>query len=215
MTPAYFCVPVGAANAQAILDTIADAFDNFDPVKVAAYDETKIAELLANPGIIRNRLKVEASVLNARAFLAVQKEFGSFDRYLWQFVGGQPIQNRWREIPQSRMRNVVAGRPLLYDARLTSSNGEACPPAPRPRIDEVRGERRVVQPEALHRAGGEVLQQRVGRLQVQGNRRQPLGQRVVNLARQAIALLNDRQLPALLVEAGILDGNGCLMSQRL
>ena len=72
------------------------AFQRFDPRKVARYDEAKIATLLANDGIVRNRLKIAASVRNAQAFLAVQKEFGTFDRYIWQFVGGQPRQNRWR-----------------------------------------------------------------------------------------------------------------------
>ena len=69
------------------------AFDNFDPAKVAAYDETKVAELLNDPGIVRNKLKVRSAVGNARAFLAIQEEFGSFDAYIWQFVGGQPKQN--------------------------------------------------------------------------------------------------------------------------
>jgi DNA-3-methyladenine glycosylase I len=74
------------------------AFDRFDPRKVARYGEEKIALLLANPGIVRNRLKVRAAVRNAQVFLAVQKEFGSFDAYVWQFVGGKPLQNRWRRI---------------------------------------------------------------------------------------------------------------------
>ncbi len=74
-------------------ETYREAYGNFDPAAVARYDERKKARLLADPGIIRNRLKVEASVLNARAFLAVQKEFGSFARYLWPFVGGRPIQH--------------------------------------------------------------------------------------------------------------------------
>lgn len=74
------------------------AFDRFEPRKVARYDERKIAALLENPGIVRNRLKVASTVKNARAFLAVQQEFGSFDRYIWQFVGGKPVQNRWRHI---------------------------------------------------------------------------------------------------------------------
>jgi DNA-3-methyladenine glycosylase I len=72
------------------------AFDRFDPRKVAKYDEAKIAALLANAGIVRNRLKIRAAVQNAQAFLAVQKEFGSFDRYIWQFVGGETMQNRRR-----------------------------------------------------------------------------------------------------------------------
>jgi DNA-3-methyladenine glycosylase I len=74
------------------------AFDRFDPRKVARYDEVKMAALLANEGIVRNRLKIRAAVENARAFLAIQKEFGSFDRYVWQFVDGQPVQNRWRQM---------------------------------------------------------------------------------------------------------------------
>jgi DNA-3-methyladenine glycosylase I len=72
------------------------AFAGFDPRKVSRFDRKKILSLLKNDGIIRNRLKVEAAVTNARAFLAVQKEFGSFSRYVWQFVGGRPKVNRWR-----------------------------------------------------------------------------------------------------------------------
>ncbi|MCW5873238.1 MAG: DNA-3-methyladenine glycosylase I [Anaerolineales bacterium] len=74
------------------------AFDYFDPVKVAAYGEDKVAELLANAGIIRNRAKIRAAIGNAQAFLAVQKEFGSFDAYIWQFVGGQPLQNQYQTL---------------------------------------------------------------------------------------------------------------------
>jgi DNA-3-methyladenine glycosylase I len=73
------------------------AFDNFDPRKVALYDEGKIADLLGDAGIVRNRLKIRATVSNAQAFLAVQKEFGSFDAYIWRFVNGKPLRNRWRE----------------------------------------------------------------------------------------------------------------------
>jgi DNA-3-methyladenine glycosylase I len=72
------------------------AFDQFDPVKVARYTEPKLAALREDPGIVRNRLKIAASVDNARALLAVQKEFGSFDRYVWQFVDGDPKTNIWR-----------------------------------------------------------------------------------------------------------------------
>jgi DNA-3-methyladenine glycosylase I len=72
------------------------AFDDFDPVKIAAYDQQKIETLLADPSIVRNHLKIESSVSNARAFLAVQKEFGSFAKYIWQFVGGKPLVNRHR-----------------------------------------------------------------------------------------------------------------------
>jgi DNA-3-methyladenine glycosylase I len=70
------------------------AFDNFYPGKVAKYDQRRVAKLLANPGIIRNRLKIASAIQNARAFLEIQKEFGSFDAYLWQFVKGKPIKRR-------------------------------------------------------------------------------------------------------------------------
>ena len=70
-------------------------FDNFEARKVARYSEAKIAALLADAGIVRNRLKINAAVTNAKAFLAVQKEFGTFDAYIWRFVGGAPIQNAW------------------------------------------------------------------------------------------------------------------------
>jgi len=71
------------------------AFDNFDPKIVAQYDETKIEALMQDAGIIRNRLKINAAVTNAREFLAVQAEYGSFDAYIWQFVGGETRVNRW------------------------------------------------------------------------------------------------------------------------
>ena len=74
------------------------AFDHFDPQKIAVYGEEKIAALLANPGIVRNRAKIRAAVQNAKAFLVVQEVFGSFDHYIWQFVGGKPIQNRWQKL---------------------------------------------------------------------------------------------------------------------
>ena len=74
------------------------AFDGFDPQLVAAYDETKIAALLQDAGIIRNKLKVRAAITNAQAFLKVQEEFGTFDAYIWEFVGGRPIQNKLRTI---------------------------------------------------------------------------------------------------------------------
>ena len=81
------------------------AFDDFDPVKIAAYDTDKIKALLADPGIVRNRLKIESSVSNARAFLAIQKEFGSFAEYIWQFVGGKPLVNRRRQHKQIPARS--------------------------------------------------------------------------------------------------------------
>ncbi len=74
------------------------AFDNFDPVKIANYNKRKIASLLNNPGIVRNRLKVQSSVTNALAFLEIQKEFGSFDTYIWQFVNGTTIRNKWKTL---------------------------------------------------------------------------------------------------------------------
>jgi DNA-3-methyladenine glycosylase I len=76
------------------------AFDKFDPEQIARYGARKVAALLADPGIVRNRLKIAAAIGNARAFLAVQREFGSFDRYLWRFTGGRPIQNVWRAMKQ-------------------------------------------------------------------------------------------------------------------
>ena len=76
------------------------AFDGFDAEKIARYGPRKVATLLADPGIVRNRLKVAAAIANARALLAVQREFGSFDRYLWRFAGGRPIQNAWRIMKQ-------------------------------------------------------------------------------------------------------------------
>ncbi|NMC14409.1 MAG: DNA-3-methyladenine glycosylase I [Chloroflexi bacterium] len=85
-------------------DNYRAAFDRFEPQLVARYDAGKVAELLENPGIIRNRLKIKAAIQNAQAILKIQKEFGSFDRYIWQFVDGVPIQNRWKtvhEIPSS------------------------------------------------------------------------------------------------------------------
>ncbi len=72
------------------------AFDGFDPAAIAAYTQSKVRELLANENIIRNRLKIEATIRNAKLFLALQKEFGSFDEYVWRFVGGWPKQNKWK-----------------------------------------------------------------------------------------------------------------------
>ena len=91
------------------------AFDHFDARKVARYSEKNVARLLADPGIIRNRLKINAAITNARAFLEVQKEFGSFDRYIWQFVDGRPIRNSWKkmtEIPASTPESVAMSKDL-------------------------------------------------------------------------------------------------------
>ena len=74
------------------------AFDNFDVRKIARYSEHDLSRLLANPEIIRNRLKINAAITNATAFLQVQKEFGSFDQYIWQFVHGKPIRNGWERL---------------------------------------------------------------------------------------------------------------------
>lgn len=92
------------------------AFDNFEPAKVAAYDEQKVAELLANASIVRNRLKIVAAIKNARAFLAVQKEFGSFDAYIWRFVGGVPKKNALRsmsEIPAHTAESDAMSKDLI------------------------------------------------------------------------------------------------------
>jgi DNA-3-methyladenine glycosylase I len=77
-------------------DRYREVFDRFDPHKVARYGAPKARQLLKDPGIIRNRLKIAATIDNARAFLKVQNEFGTFDRYIWQFVGGRPKQNTWK-----------------------------------------------------------------------------------------------------------------------
>jgi len=79
-------------------DNYRAAFDDFDPTVVAKYGERKRKALLANKGIVRNRLKIDAAIKNAHAFLAVQEEFGTFDEYIWGFVGGQPLQNAWQSI---------------------------------------------------------------------------------------------------------------------
>lgn len=91
------------------------AFDGFDPAKVARYDRRKVRALLADEGIVRNRLKIDSAISNARAFLAVQKEFGSFDRYLWQFVGGNPRVNAWRlggKVPASTAESDAMSKDL-------------------------------------------------------------------------------------------------------
>jgi DNA-3-methyladenine glycosylase I len=96
-----------------------DAFAGFDPARVARFTVARVERLLGNPGIVRNHLKVESTVSNARAFLAVQRELGSFDAYLWRFVGGAPRMNRWRTVRQ------VPARTLESDAlsRDLSSRG--------------------------------------------------------------------------------------------
>jgi DNA-3-methyladenine glycosylase I len=96
-------------------DNYRRAFDNFDPEKVARYTDRKIASLLAEPGIVRNRLKIASALTNARAFLKVQREFGSFDRYMWRFVEGQPIQNArktLKDIPATTKESDAMSRDL-------------------------------------------------------------------------------------------------------
>ena len=91
------------------------AFDNFDALKIANYDDSKVQELLANPGIVRNRLKIQAAIQNARSFLKVQDQCGSFDAYIWQFVGGKPIQNSCRtlqEIPATTKESDAMSKEL-------------------------------------------------------------------------------------------------------
>jgi DNA-3-methyladenine glycosylase I len=82
------------------------AFDNFDAKKIAKYDSRKIKKLLSDPGIIRNRLKIHSAIQNAKAFLAVKAEFGTFDAYLWHFVSGKPIRNSWRTMKQVPARTA-------------------------------------------------------------------------------------------------------------
>lgn len=84
------------------------AFSGFDPEKVARYTPAKLEKLLTNPGIVRNRLKAQSAVVNARAFLTVQDQFGSFDRYIWEFVDGTPIRNRWVSLKQVPARTEIS-----------------------------------------------------------------------------------------------------------
>ena len=97
-------------------DNYRRAFADFVPAKVARFDQRKIARLLADAGIIRNRQKIEAAIANARAYLKVQEEFGSFDAYSWRFVDGRPIRNRWRrlaEIPARTKESETMSRDLV------------------------------------------------------------------------------------------------------
>ncbi len=93
-----------------------EIYDSFDYRKIAKYDENKVKELLNNPGIIRNRRKIEASIGNARAFLAVRKECGSFDAYIWQFAGGRPKTNAWKrlqDIPAKTKESETMSKDLV------------------------------------------------------------------------------------------------------
>jgi DNA-3-methyladenine glycosylase I len=92
------------------------AFDNFDPALVARYEQRKVAHLLADTGIIRNRRKIAAAIQNAAAFLAVQAEFGSFDAYIWPFVGGRPRRNAWgslAELPATTRESALMSKDLM------------------------------------------------------------------------------------------------------
>jgi DNA-3-methyladenine glycosylase I len=91
------------------------AFDDFDPARIAVYDANKIESLLQNPGIVRNRLKVQSTVINAQNFLQIQREFGSFASFIWQFVGGRPRQNCWQslaDVPSSTPESDAMSREL-------------------------------------------------------------------------------------------------------
>ena len=91
------------------------AFDNFEPTKVASYDDSEVQALLTNPGIVRNRLKIQAAIQNARSFLAVQDQYGSFDTYVWQFVDGKTVQNSWKslqEIPATTKESDAMSKEL-------------------------------------------------------------------------------------------------------
>lgn len=92
-----------------------EAFEGFDPERVARFRKPRIEKLLQNPGIVRNRLKVESTVTNAKAFLAIQDEIGSFDEYIWRFIGGQPRGNAWKslaEVPASTPESDAMSKDL-------------------------------------------------------------------------------------------------------
>jgi len=92
-----------------------EVFDGFDPAKVARYDKRKMRELLRDPGIIRNKLKITATIANAQAFLNVQREFGSFDAYVWRFVDGRPRQNAWKahkQVPAKTLQSDALSKDL-------------------------------------------------------------------------------------------------------
>jgi DNA-3-methyladenine glycosylase I len=86
------------------------AYDGFDPKKVACYGDTKKAELLADAGIVRNRLKIEASISNAQNFLKIQEEFGSFSNYIWGFTGGKPVLGKWKSIDEIPAKTELSDR---------------------------------------------------------------------------------------------------------
>ncbi len=92
-----------------------NAFDNFNPKKIVEYNQTKIDELIQDAGIIRNKLKINATISNAKAFLDIQKEFGTFDKYIWEFVNGKPIVNKWKtisDLPASTTESDILSKDL-------------------------------------------------------------------------------------------------------
>lgn len=92
------------------------AFDQFDAERIAAYDDERIELLMQNAGIMRNRLKIQSVVTNAQAYLRIREEFGSFDRYIWQFIGGQPVVNHWKvllEVPVKTAESDAMSKDLL------------------------------------------------------------------------------------------------------
>jgi DNA-3-methyladenine glycosylase I len=86
------------------------AFSNFDPEAIAAFDDAKVIDLMSNNGIVRNRLKIASTITNARAFLEVQKEFGSFESYIWSFTGGKTVQNSWEKLADVPASSAEAER---------------------------------------------------------------------------------------------------------
>lgn len=111
-----------------------EAFDGFDPAKVALYDEAKVEELMANEGIVRNRLKINAAITNAKLFLDVAREFGSFDAFIWGYVDGEPIVNRWKPRPTCRRprRFPTASARISRSAASSSSAPPSCMPTCNP-----------------------------------------------------------------------------------
>ncbi|MDR1514338.1 MAG: DNA-3-methyladenine glycosylase I [Synergistaceae bacterium] len=89
-------------------DTLCAAFDDFDPAKLAGYDDSKVAELLANPGIIRNRLKVAAAIENARAYYRLREEYGTLDGYVWGFTGGRQVAGKWETMGQTPVKTALS-----------------------------------------------------------------------------------------------------------
>ena len=87
-----------------------EAFDDFDASIIAEYDDKKFNELMQNAGIVRNRLKIKSAIRNANAFLKVQNEFGSFDKYIWSFTGGKPIKNKWKNLQQVPAKTDISDR---------------------------------------------------------------------------------------------------------